>query len=68
MTAGVLNARDVLLPYVCTLEQTADETSVGGKAWNLARMLSLGVPVPPRVNLGLAPEAAEADHRRTRRR
>ena len=31
---------------VCTLEEATDERSVGGKAWNLARMLRLGVPVP----------------------
>ena len=32
--------------YVCMLESAADEGAVGGKAWNLSRMLRLGLPVP----------------------
>ncbi|MBI5444046.1 MAG: hypothetical protein HY900_22910 [Deltaproteobacteria bacterium] len=33
--------------FVCPLDRVEDERSAGGKAWNLFRMLRLGVPVPP---------------------
>ena len=49
MKSGVFGAGAVSSPYVCALEQATDERSVGGKAWNLSRMLSLGVPVPPGI-------------------
>ncbi|NQT38265.1 MAG: hypothetical protein HQ581_12285 [Planctomycetes bacterium] len=49
MKSGVFRAGTVSSPYVCALEQATDERSVGGKAWNLSRMLSLGVPVPPGI-------------------
>ena len=38
--------------FVCLLEAVVDENMAGGKAWNLSRMLRLGLPVPPGFVLG----------------
>ncbi len=35
-----------LSEYACSLDQITDEASVGGKAWNLSRMMRLGMQVP----------------------
>ncbi len=51
MKSGSSIAGTVSSLYVCSLEQAMDEKNVGGKAWNLSRMLSLGVPVPPGIVL-----------------
>jgi pyruvate,water dikinase len=46
MTGNAAKSVAALSAYVCTLERIGEERSVGGKAWNLSRMLRLGVPVP----------------------
>jgi phosphohistidine swiveling domain-containing protein len=38
--------RPVVCEYACSLEHATDEALVGGKAWNLSRMMRLGVRVP----------------------
>lgn len=41
-----LSSVDAPLTLVCPLSQAHDEGTVGGKAFNLARLMALGVPVP----------------------
>ena len=46
MTANASNPITATSAYICWLDQIMDEASVGGKAWNLFRMMRLGIQVP----------------------
>jgi len=47
MTGAVTWSVTDMSGYICLLEDIDDKNIVGGKAWNLSRMLRLGLPVPP---------------------
>ena len=47
MKTGASSGEAERLSLVHPIEGATDESSVGGKAWNLARMQALGVCVPP---------------------
>ena len=46
-TATATQLREMSAPYTCPLIHASDPTAVGSKAYNLSRMLSLGIEVPP---------------------